>query len=421
MIELSIKEARRLSLGAQLLAGKPPRRPTKQLMRDTIRHLGALQIDSISVVARSHHIVMWSRLGDHPPEWLDELLHTDRAIFEYWAHAAAYVPIEHYPFFRRMMLEHRSGSGSAWSKRSREWINENQELVDSVVSHVREHGAVSTTTFSAPEGAERSAPWAWYGNKPTNIALDVLWTNGTLMIDRRDKFKRWYDLTERVHPTWEDRLIPSIEEEQRTLAAVALTALGVTTARWLPDYFRKNWGRGSIPGNASSMILNHLVDTGYATRVKINGIDDDAFALTSLLSRQIPLSRTTLLSSFDSLVWDRRRTAELFNFELMLEAYTPAPKRRYGYFSLPILYRDQLVGRLDPKAERKSGLFIVKSLHLEPSFVGRDDDRFYASLAITLHEFAKFNGCNDFSIERSDPDDAASRLSHALRETCVDV
>jgi len=416
MLELSLKEARRLAIGAQLLSGKPPKRPTKQMMRDTIRHLGALQIDSISVVARSHHIVMWSRLGNHPPDWLYELHGADRAIFEYWAHAAAYVPIEHYPFFRRMMLEHRDGTGSPLTKRSREWVRDNQELVDGVVAHVRENGPVSTSSFAPPEGAARAAPWAWYGNKPTNVALEILWTNGTLMIDRREKFQRWYDLTERVHPTWDDRLTASIEEERNTLAAVALTALGVTTARWLQDYFR-SWGERSIPRKASHSVLDHLVESGFATPVRIQGIADPAYAPTTLLDRKIPLSRTTLLSSFDSLVWDRRRTAALFDFELMLEAYTPAPKRRYGYFSLPILYRDRLVGRLDPKAERKTGLFVIKALHLEPWFVGKDDDRFYAALAATVRDFATFNGCFDFAVDRSDPDHAAARLRDALRQT----
>ncbi|MEX2314800.1 MAG: crosslink repair DNA glycosylase YcaQ family protein [Thermomicrobiales bacterium] len=421
MLELSIKEARRLAIGAQLLAGKPPKRPTKQMMLDTIRHLGALQIDSISVVARSHHIVMWSRLGNHPPEWLDELHATDRALFEYWAHAAAFVPIEHYPFFRRMMLEHQNGTGNNWTKRSREWILEHQDLIDSVVAHIREHGPVTSSSFDPPEGAERAAAWSWYGNKPTNIALDILWTNGTLMIDGRKKFQRQYNLTERVHPSWDDRMIPSIDEERNTLAAAALTAMGVTTARWLPDYFRKNWGVGPVPGRLSRSILEHLVETGFATPVRVEGIDEGAFVQSALLERRIPLSRTTLLSPFDSLVWHRPRTAGLFDFELMLEAYTPAPKRRYGYFSLPILYRDRLVGRLDPKAERKTGQFTVKALHLEPWFVGKDDERFYAALAGTLSDFASFNDCPEIAVDRADPERAATFLRDVLAGNGGDV
>jgi uncharacterized protein YcaQ len=414
MLELSIKEARRLAVGAQLLAGKPPKRATKQLMRDTIRHLGALQIDSISVVARSHHIVLWSRIGNHPTDWLYELHGDDKVLFEYWAHAAAYVPIEYFPYFRRMMLEYREGVGNASKARYRKWVDENQDLIDRVVAHIRETGAVSTSSFDPPEGAKRASPWAWYGNKPTNLALDVLWTNGTLMIDRREKFQRWYDLTERVHPAWDDRLIPSIEEEQRALAGIALTAMGVTTERWLPDYFRKNLGDGPVTNKLSKATLKHLVETGFATPAKIAGLDEPAYVATSLLDRKIPISRTTLLSPFDSLVWDRRRAMGLFGFELQLEAYTPAPKRRYGYFSLPILYRDQLVGRLDPKAERKTGCFIIKALHLEPSFAGKDDDRFYASLAAALRDFATFNGCTEFAFERSDPDHAGLRLRDAL-------
>jgi uncharacterized protein len=414
MLELSLKEARRLNIRAQLLAGKPPRRPTKQMMRDTIRHLGALQIDSISVVARSHHIVLWSRLGNHPQDWLYELHGKDRALFEYWAHAAAYVPIEHYPLFRRSMLEHHTGTGNRWSQRTHEWIQENQALVDSVIARIREDGAVATTSFSAPEGADKAAPWAWYGNKPTNLALDILWTDGTLMIDRREKFQRWYDLAERVHPTWDDRLLPSIDEERTTLAGLALTAMGVTTKRWLRDYFRKNLQDGPLQGKETGGVLDHLVETGFATPVRIKGIDEDAYVQTALLDKRIPLSRTTLLSPFDSLIWDRRRASQLFGFDLMLEAYTPAAKRQYGYFSLPILYRDQLVGRLDPKAERKSGLFVIRALHLEPSFVGKDDDRFYVEVATALHDFAAFNGCVEFAVERSDPEHAAGRLSDAL-------
>jgi uncharacterized protein YcaQ len=193
-----------------------------------------------------------------------------------------------------------------------------------------------------------------------------------------------------------------------------LTAMGVTTKRWLRDYFRKNLQDGPLQGKETGGVLDHLVETGFATPVRIKGIDEDAYVQTALLDKRIPLSRTTLLSPFDSLIWDRRRASQLFGFDLMLEAYTPAPKRQYGYFSLPILYRDQLVGRLDPKAERKSGLFIIKALHLEPSFAGKDDDRFYAELATALHDFAAFNGCVEFAIERSDPEHAAGRLRDAL-------
>lgn len=417
MLELSPRDARRLAIGAQLLAGPTPKRPTKRRMRETIRHLGALQIDSISVVARSHHIVLWSRLGFHPQQWLEELFYPDRVLFEYWAHAAAFVPIELYPYFRRVMLERTSADGDGWNPKTRQWIAENADVLDHVVAHISEHGPASSSTFSAPPGSARAEPWAWYGNKPTNLALDLLWTMGTLMIDRREKFQRWYDLTERVHPGWDDANMPSIEEEQQMLGAAAVRAMGVTTARWLPDYFRKGWGNSALPSSPARRVLNDLVGLGLVTPVRVRGWDEEAFVWSELLDRRIPLSRTTLLSPFDSLVWDRRRTAGLFDFELMLEAYTPAAKRRYGYYSLPILYRDRLVGRLDPKADRAARHLIVRTLHLEPWFASSADDRFYHALAATLHDFARFNECDDVLVERSIPDDAAA----ALRATLSDV
>lgn len=414
MLNLSLREARRLAVGGQLLAGPPPRRPTRQMMLDTIRHLGAVQIDSISVVARSHHIVLWSRLGNHPQDWLDELLGQERAIFEYWAHAAAFVPIELYPYFRRAMLNYDL-DGTGWREWSRSWLLENRHVLEHVVSHISAHGPASSTTFDAPEGSERAEAWAWYGNKPTNRALDYLWTMGALMVARRDKFQRWYDLRERVHPTWTDDLLPTAEEERLTLGAIALRAMGLTTARWLPDYFRSG-STTAIRAYDAKGVLNTLVEQGQAVRAQVDGLPDDFYISTPLLDRRIPPSRTTLLSPFDSLVWDRRRTAGLFNFELRLESYTPAEKRIYGYFSLPILYRDDLVGRLDPKAERKQRLFIVKALHLEPAFIGRDDERFYQSLAGALRSFRNFNACDEIAIERAEPAAAAERLRVALAE-----
>lgn len=421
MLELSLKEARRLAIGAQLLAGPTPRRASKQRMLDVIRHLGAVQIDSISVVARSHHIVLWSRLGNHPQEWLYELMPEDRAIFEYWAHAAAFVPIELFPCFRRAMLEYMDAGGNGWSARTREWITAHQHVLDQVVAHIHQHGPASTKTFDPPEGAERATPWAWYGNKPTNRALDMLWTMGTLMIDRREKFQRWYDLTERVHPAWDDADLPTVEEEQRILGEIALRAMGVVTVRWLPDYFRTNWGTRSIPGRGSLRILEDLVDGGLAKRASVQGFAEPAYVWSGLLDQRIPPSRTTLLSPFDNLVWDRKRTMGIFGFELFLEAYTPEVKRRYGYFSLPILYRDQLVGRLDPKADRKGRHLQVKALHLEPWFVPKANDHFYASLAGTLRDFASFNACDTIGVDRSDPEDAGDRLRSALRTAAPDT
>jgi uncharacterized protein YcaQ len=211
--------------------------------------------------------------------------------------------------------------------------------------------------------------------------------------------------------------LPSIEEERSVLGALALRAMGLASVRWLPDYFRTNWGTRAIPTSISRRILDELVETGVGVPARVRGLDEDFVVSNDLLEQRIKPSRTTLLSPFDSLIWHRRRTAELFDFELRLESYTPAEKRIYGYFSLPILYRDQLVGRLDPKADRKRRVLFVKALHLEAWFTSRADGRFYAELAKALCSFRDFNSSDDIIVEGSNPPEAAVQLRDALEHS----
>jgi uncharacterized protein YcaQ len=397
MLELSLKEARRLMIGAQLLSGPPPKRPTKAKM--------------LEVVQRSHHLVLWSRLGNHNPEWLTALHGKDRALFEYWVHAAAYAPIELFPYFRRDML---SFSESGWSG-TRAWLENHPGILDRVIDHARANGPITTKSFDPPEGAERPAAWAWYGNKPTNLALDILWSSGVLMIDRRDKFQRVYDLTERVHPAWDDANVPTLEEERNALALTALRATGLMTARWLPDYFRTKWGHRS----AVIEVLDNLVQCGHAVEGRVKGMDEAVYISTETLEKRFRPSRTTLLTPFDSLIWDRRRTRQMFDFEVTLEIYVPRDKRVYGYYSMPILYRDRLVGRLDPKAHRKTGELSINALHLEPWFIGKDDERFYAELATCLLDFSAFNGADHITVTACNPPETKARLEAALATASI--
>jgi uncharacterized protein YcaQ len=312
------------------------------------------------------------------------------------------------------MLDHERLRG----KRTKEWLAENQDVLDHVIEFVHENGAVSTRSFDPPKGAEKPKAWAWYGNKPTNLALDILWSDGTLMIDRREGFQRFYDLTERVHPEWNDEEhLPSEQEARDQIAQRTLQALGVATAAWLPDYFRSNSAAGLIPRKRSPEVIDRLVDLDVAVPARVRGLEDDVVVWKELLERRIPPSRTTLLSPFDSLIWDRRRARELFDYQVKFEVYIPRDKRRYGYYNLAILHRDELVGQLDPKVDRKSRRLTINSLHLEPEFVGKDDDRFYASLAETLRDFMAFNGADEIEVAWSNPDEAAARLTDALRST----
>jgi uncharacterized protein YcaQ len=344
-----------LLLAAQGL-GAPLRRPaTREDVLDTIRRMGVLQIDSISVVARSPYLVLWSRIGAYDPIWLDELL-AEGAIFEYWSHAACFVPMEDYGLYRRLMLDK--------TDKTRVWMEAHPDALEHVMGHIRKEGPVRSAEFARTDG-KAGGWWEW---KPEKRALEHLFAAGELMISHRENFHRVYDLRERVLanalPTWEDALAPTEQEVRRVLALKAVRALGAAVARWVPDYFR-------TPKKRAASLLEELADEGSLLRAEIE--DEPAYVhpenaqlAEEVLSGRTQSSVTTLLSPFDPVVWDRARASELFGFDYKIEVYTPAAKRRYGYYSLPILHDGALVGRLDAKAHRKEALFEVKAVHLEP-------------------------------------------------------
>ena len=391
--------ARALLLAAQGLGSAPERPATKGDVLGAVRRMGVLQIDSIAVVARSPYLVLWSRLGPYEPRWLDELL-AEGALFEYWSHAACFIPIEDYGLYRRFMLE--------GNEKSRAWFSAHPEEVRRVLERVRQGGPVRSAEFARADG-KAGGWWEW---KPEKRALEHLFAAGELMISRRDpNFHRVYDLRERVLqsalPDWEDALAPAYEETRRALALAAVRALGVAVARWVPDYFR-------TPKKEAADLLDELADEGVLLRARIGDEPayvhpDNAELAGAALSGELRPSLTTLLSPFDPVVWDRARALELFGFDYKIEVYTPAPRRRYGYYSLPILHRGELVGRLDAKAHRKQGLFEVKAIHLEPGVPVSDD--LVAGLAGALRGCAGWHGTPEVVVRRSDP----SELVEALR------
>jgi len=363
--------------------------------------MGVLQIDSISVVARSPYLVLWSRVGAYDPIWLDELL-AEGAIFEYWSHAACFVPIEDYGLYRRLMLDK--------TDKTRVWMQAHPDALEHVLGHIRKEGPVRSAEFARTDG-KAGGWWEW---KPEKRALEHLFAAGELMISHRENFHRVYDLRERVLanalPTWEDALAPTEQEVRRALALKAVRALGVAVARWVPDYFR-------TPKRGAASLLEELAEDGSLLRA---GIEDEpayvhpanARLAEEVLSGRQRSSVTTLLSPFDPVVWDRARASELFGFDYKIEVYTPAARRRYGYYSLPILHEGTLVGRVDAKAHRKEGLFEVKAAHLEPGVPVSDD--LVASLTGTLRACASWHATPDVLVRRSDPPELAEALGSML-------
>ena len=404
--EISLQIARNVMLAAQGLDRAPDRRAVKTDVLEVIRRMYMLQIDTIHVVARSPYLVLWSRLGDYQPEWLDEL-QAEGALFEYWAHAMCFIPTEDYPLYRRRMLDdiQKKVWPYKWTVR---WVREHAEVMERVRSHLRENGAVRSAEFENKDHVSGG----WWNWKEEKDALEIMLLTGEVMVARRQNFQRVYDLRERILPDWDDEAIPSSEELHRELALRTVNALGIAFPGWVPDYFRQR--KTGIPKR-----LEMLAEEGLLLRIEVAGFEGPAYLhpdrldlIEKAASGSLEPTLTTLLSPFDPLVWDRDRASQLFNFDYKIECYTPAAKRRYGYFSLPVLHRGQLVGRLDPKAHRANGVFEVKALHLEPGVTA--DEMLVTELAAALQRLAHWHGTPELVIRQSNPPDLAALLKAAL-------
>ena len=402
-IKLTKPAARALHLAAQQMLGPPRRRAAKADVLAAIRRMGMLQIDTISVVARSPYLVLWSRLGDYQPAWLDELL-AEGALFEYWAHEACFLPIEDYGLYRHRM---RDPEAMGW-KYSATWMRERAAEVGALLAHVRANGPVRSSDFERSDG-KAGGWWEW---KPEKRSLEVLFTAGELMIARRHNFQRIYDLAERVHPTWRDEHTPPLDAVRRNFVLRAVRALGLATAAWIPDYHRT---RRPHPDPAA------LAEEGLLLRARVEGWDepvyihpDHADLARRAADGELKPSLTTLLSPFDPIVWDRRRALELFGFDYRLECYTPAAKRQYGYFSLPILRRGALVGRVDAKAHRKAGRFELRSIVLEAGV--RPSERLARDVAAAVERCARWHACPQVLLSWATPEAFGALLADAFAQ-----
>ena len=379
---LTLQQARNLHLAAQNLLRAPAKSPTRQQVLATIRNMAILQIDTINVVARSPYLVLWSRLGNIQNSWLDELL-AEGKLFEYWAHEASFLPIEDFHLYRHKMIAPHS---MGW-KFNHRWLAENKKQVALVKKHIHNNGATRSADFERKDG-KGGGWWEW---KPEKRALEVLFTMGELMVARRHNFQRVYDLRERVHPGWDDsRDLVDPLECRRQQVLLAVRALGLARASWIPDYFRMGKLEKAIhPATLASRgeLLTARVEA-WDEPVYIH--PDHADLLQQALDGQLKASATRLLSPFDPVVWDRTRALELFDFDYRLECYTPEAKRRYGYFTLPILRRGALIGRLDAKAHRQQGRFEVKSLHLEDGV--KVSQALATDVGRCISEFARWHG-----------------------------
>lgn len=403
--ELTLAQARALQLAAQGLLEPAAKSATRLALRRCIERMQLLQIDTIHVVARSPYLVLFSRLGAYPTQWLDEALASGQ-LFEAWAHEACFVP-------QAQLALHRSHNRTTrrhWGLKMGRDLDAQQQLhVAHLLEHVREKGPVRSCDFERTDG--RSG--GWWGWKDEKRWLEALFARGDLMVARRDRFQRVYDLTERVCPAVLDMAMPDAAQVHADFVARAVQALGITQARWIHDYFRTR-------PRLRDADLDGFVAQGVLVRVRVQGWDTPAYVhaanrplLQRALRGALQPTHTALLSPFDPLVWDRERVAVMFGFDYRIECYTPEPKRRYGYFVLPLLHDGALVGRVDAKAHRTDRVFEVKALYLEPDFV--PGERFAACLAQALIRCASWHDTARVAVVRCTPARFAPVLRRALR------
>jgi uncharacterized protein YcaQ len=399
-VKLSLGRARRMMVAAQGLDGgwRLPR--GKEGVAQAVERLAKVQIDTIAVVERAHHHILWSRRRDYAPRMLHALQARDRRVFEYWAHAASYLPIGDYRFYLPRMRAYRS------APRIRAFLEANEALVANVLARIRSEGGLRSADFDAPPGSKFGTWWDW---KPAKRALEALYSVGELMVSERRGFQRVYDLPERVLPSGIDASEPDPHEVTRFFLRQLLRTQGISALQQ-----RQVRDRGAIAAT-----LRELVESGEVTPVEVDGVDaPEHYALTELLERAgrrtTRRRRLHILSPFDAMVIRRDRLERFFSFDFRLEAYTPEPKRRYGYFCLPILWGDRFVGRLDPKAERAERTLVVRKLLLESG--ARDREALWRDLAAELTAFASFNDCDEIRIEDTHPRSARSALRRTLRE-----
>ena len=381
MRKLSNDQARRIALAAQGFADSRPRgRVDRRHFRRVIDRIGLLQLDSVNVLQRSHYLPMWSRLGPYSIDALDNYTARSGEMFEYWGHVASLLPVERYPLLRWRMDAIEPGS------RTRGIMDEHPEYIDMVYEEITEHGPLTVSDLSDP-GA-RTGPW--WGHGKGKIALDWLFSKGTITAYRNGNFGRLYDLPERVIAAqYLDSPAPPKEEAFRELLLLSARHHGVGTAVDLGDYYRLH-----MP--TVRRILDEMVADGDLEEATVEGWSHPAYLHPqSKLPREI--SGEALLSPFDSLIWERDRTERLFGFHYRIEIYVPEPDRIYGYYVLPFLMDGELVGRVDLKSDRKAGTLLVQGAYHEE---GRNPDDVAPRLGPELAAMSEWLGLGDVKVAR---------------------
>ncbi|MGA9534171.1 MAG: crosslink repair DNA glycosylase YcaQ family protein [Anaerolineales bacterium] len=411
-LELNRQVIRRLAVTQQKLAGPTPK-PTEERVLRAIKALGCVQIDPMRVVERSHRLALWSRLGPYDPSVLDTLRWQRKALFEYWAHAASIVLTENLPIHRHQMAAFATRD-SVPARRQRRWLADNQRLHAEILDQLRRQGPLSAGDI----GAAPAKSWqstGWTDGRGVRHMLELMWRKGEVVVAGRDGRGKQYALPEDWFGSiWRQDEISEVEARGR-IAEIAVRALGAGTARHIERHFVS----GLDPDLNGT--LDRLVDDGRLIELRLvgnRGQADRWYAHADAEQRIRTLStgdfepRTTLLSPFDNLICDRKRTQQLFDFVYSSEIYVPKAKRVYGHYVMPILDGDRLVGRVDPKIDRGTGVLHVNAIHAEPGT--NKDAAIGRRLGQALASLAEFLKADDVHVSRRVPTVWRKRLMSEL-------
>lgn len=388
---------RRLSLAAQGLLQPRPYGYGLAGARKAINHIGYVQIDTISVVERAHNHTFHSRVPKFKPAMINQMLLAGD-IFEYWTHAAAFIPIVDFRF--SLPYKHAIKSGQThWYK------TPDKKLMKELLARIRSDGPLRSRDIKT----NTTKRGGWWDLKPAKKALEQLYMEGDLMVSNREGFQKTYDLTERVLPSSVNVQTPSMEEFATHIVDQQLRCHGLSSLKGL-TYLRKS----SELRKAVKALVNERLVQGTLEEIQISS--GELFIIeTGGLEHSLPQvsNRMLILSPFDNSVIQRERLKTIFQFDYQIECYVPAAKRRYGYFSLPLLYRDEFIGRVDCKAHRKTSHLEIISLYLEPH--NFDEDLIIAAFVEAMTQFCDFQGCDSVALTKAYPKNITQRLRSALK------
>jgi len=389
LAELSSSEARRLALTSLGFGGKKPARAGATHVRATAARLSAIQIDSVNVLARAHYLPTFSRYGPYPMPALDDLVHGTRELFEYWGHAACFLPIDLYPLMRWRM-DHQL---DAWAGLSRK----QKDFNEAVYREVAERGPVAAGQISI--AGKSTGPW-WGWSEGKN-AIELLFRQGRVAVAGRRNFERVYDIPERVFPKAALRAkAVAAADAKKELVVRAAQAMGVGTAKGIAQYFHIDawWDRLSVNGRRAPAKLHVLFDELVEER-RLEPIHVHAWKQTAYVVPGVRIPRSVdaraIVSPFDPLMWERKWTKAVFDFDYQIEIYVPGHKRIHGYYVLPFLMGDRFAARVDLKADRKTSTLIVHAAYVEP---GLDPNRVASALAGELRSLATWLSLESFAV-----------------------